>query len=66
MPKLRVTIIHKQTGTFDSGDMSAALVQALLEKGGDGPTFGDTNWGLADVAGTSDNWDVESIDVEAI
>ena len=58
--KVKVTITHKQTATFDIGDLNINLLRDVLVKN-DG-TF-DGNWGLSDVTST-DHWTVESVEVE--
>jgi hypothetical protein len=58
--KVEVTIQHKQTATFDAGDLPINLLRELLVK--NEGTF-DGNWGLGDVA-KNDKWEVESVVVE--
>lgn len=62
MSKVRVTIKHTQTGTFDTGSLPADLVRDVLVKN-DGTFDGD--WNLTDVA-RDDAWVVDEILVEEI
>lgn len=58
--KVRVTIKHTETATFDIGDLPINLVRDVLTKN-DG-TF-DGNWSISD-ATRNDEWTVDSVEVE--
>lgn len=62
--KYRVVITHKQTVTFDAGDLPESFVKIMASQL---VHFDDAfnGLGVADIA-TTDDWDIEDLTVEQV